>query len=278
MARTSPAWRRLVEEGWFDSRNEAERWILSGKVRAGNQVITSAGQLIKEEDALHVRGINDRYLSKGGLKLEAALNGFSIEVPGRVCIDAGASTGGFTDCLVQHGAELVYAVDVGYGQLAGSLRLHPHVINLERTNIGDPSLHTLDPRPTLGTVDLSYLSLRKGVPEFARVMHRQGELVCLVKPLFETDDAAARRTGILSESDYAPLLHSLMDDLISDGYAVHGILHSPVTGNQGTLEFLLHLLLDGPDGLSPPQRRQAVASAVDAALALPPYHKKGDQV
>lgn len=273
MARTAPAWQRLVEEGWFASRSEAEPWILSGKVRAGAVPVTSAGQRIAADAPLSVRGLDMRYVAKGGLKLEGALRSFGIDVTGRVCIDAGASTGGFTDCLVQHGAARVYAVDVGFGQLAGSLRAHPAVVNLERTNIGEDTLLSLNPVPTLGTVDLSYLSLRKAVPQFARILRGQGALICLVKPLFEIDDPDARRTGTVPEAAYAPLLETLSNDFTQDSYAVRGVTYSPVTGNAGTLEFFLHLSLSGRDGLSISDRRAAITAACDAALALPAYHK-----
>lgn len=273
MARSTPAWQRLLQEGWFSSRDEAERWILSGKVRAGNASVVSAGQLIKDDLPLYVRGKDQRYISKGGEKLEGALRSFFIDVTGRVCIDAGASTGGFTDCLVQHGAARVYAVDVGYGQLSGSLRQHAAVVNMERTNIGDPQLLTLDPRPILGTVDLSYLSLRKAVPQFAAILHGHGDLICLVKPLFEIDDAKARRDGIIDDAAYVPLLLSLSDDLIMEGYGLRGIAASPVTGNNGTLEFFLHLSLDHPESISSAERKQSAQAAVDAARALPIYHK-----
>lgn len=273
MAQSSPAWKRLVEEGWFDSRSDAERWILSGKVRAGNVLVTSAGQPIKNDLLLSVRGINQRYVAKGGLKLEGALKAFHMDITGRVCIDAGASTGGFTDCLVQHGAKRVYAVDVGYGQLAGSLRANPAIINMERRNIGDDTLLSLDPRPTLGTVDLSYLSLRKAVPIFANILRNTGDLLCLVKPLFEIDDPGARRSGQVPDEAYAPLLLELMDDFIMEDYTVSGITHSPVTGNNGTLEFFLHLSLDKDESLSADLRKQSVLAAIDAARALPIYHK-----
>lgn len=273
MARKSPAWQRLVSDGIVSSRAEAERWILSGSVRIGSRPVTSAGQPIAEDDVITVRGIDQRYVAKGGLKMEGALTAFGLDISGRICIDAGASTGGFTDCLVKHGAALVYAVDVGYGQLAGSLRANPHVVNLEKTNIGDASLLTLDPSPTLGTVDLSYLSLRKAVPQFAEILHNTGDLICLVKPLFEVDDAMARRTGEISPEAYAPLLYSLARDFTRDGYAVRGIANSPVTGNNGTLEFFVHLALNGRNGLSEGDFTKAADQAVQSALSLPAYHK-----
>lgn len=273
MARKTPAWQRLVREGLVADRREAERWILAGDVRAGGQPVRTAGEPVPDDAPVHVKGRDARYVSKGGLKLEGALADFAVEVAGRVCMDAGASTGGFTDCLAQNGASRVYAVDVGYGQLAGSLRANPAVVNLERTNLGDDTLLALDPPPTLGTVDLSYLSLRKAAPLFARIQRGKGDLLCLVKPLFEIDDAVARRTGIIAEGAYVPLLVSLAGALAQDGFAVCGITNSPVTGNNGTLEFFLHLSLAGGKALSPAQRAHAADRAVQAALALPLYHK-----
>ena len=271
--RKAPAWQRLVSEGIFPSRGEAERWILSGKVRAGALPVTSAGQLVEADAPLIVRGLAQQYVAKGGHKLEGALKAFPIDVIGRVCIDAGASTGGFTDCLLQHGASRVYAVDVGYGQLAGSLRLHPSVVSLERTNIGDDRLLTLDPRPSLGTVDLSYLSLRKAVPLFSRILGGTGDLLCLVKPLFEICDSQARRTGRIPQEAYAPLLASLADDLERGGHSVRGVAHSPVTGNNGTLEFFLWISLGAEAGLSASARNDAIERAVSAAGSLPAYNK-----
>lgn len=273
MARSVAAWRRLVEEGWFETRGEAERWIMTGKVRAEDCPITSAGQMIKRNAAISVRGYNRKYVSKGGLKLEGALQAFSFSPAGRVCIDAGASTGGFTDCLLKHGASLVYAVDVGYGQLAGSLRLDPRVVNLERTNIGDDALAALDPAPTLATVDLSYLSLPKAVPQFARVMHGHGDLLCLVKPLFEVDDPEIRRTGRMHGDALAPLLFGLIDHFIAEGHTVRGVTHSPVTGNYGTLEFFLWLGLDGQGQMAQDVMREAVLCSAEAARALQTYQK-----
>ncbi len=273
MPRTTPAWERLVAEGWVATRGDAERWILSGSVRAGERPVTSAGQRVPDGAPMTVRGIHQKYVAKGGLKLEGALADFGIIVEGRAAIDAGASTGGFTDCLLQHGASRVYAVDVGYGQLAGSLRNHPAVVNLERTNIGDESLLALDPPPTLGTADLSYLSLRKAVPMYARILRDPWDLICLVKPLFEIDDPEARRTGVIKSQAYAPLLHDLAAAFQLDGYAVRGITHSPVTGNNGTLEFFLWIAPGGQDGLDGEALARAAENAAKAALDLPAYHK-----
>ncbi|MEG0766866.1 MAG: TlyA family RNA methyltransferase [Clostridia bacterium] len=275
MSSKIPAWQRMVAEGFAENLDGAERWILSGKVFLGLQRVQTAGQMLAPDATLTVRGFDHRYTSKGGLKLEGALADFHIQVKERICIDAGASTGGFTHCLVEHGAARVYAVDVGYGQLMGSLRNHPSVVNLERTNIDDALLRSLDPLPTLGTVDLSYLSLRKGIPAFDRVMHGQGELLCLVKPLFEIDDMAARRSGVVPENSYAPLLHALCTDVAAMGHGVCGVTHSPVTGNSGTLEFFLHVALQQPDRSgSSDDQTASIARAVARACALERFHKE----
>ena len=165
----------------------------------------------------------------------------------------------------------MYAVDVGFGQLMGKLRQNPHVVNLEKTNISDEKLLSLSPRPEMGTVDVSYLSLRKAIPYFSAVLHGEGQLVCLVKPLFEIDDAEARRTGVIADEAYAPLLFDLIRDVNAmPGAQAVNVTFSPVTGNGGTREFFLHVLL-GRKGASIPE--SAVYAAVDAARELELYRK-----
>ena len=160
MVKKRTAMARLLEEGFFDSREAALPYLMSGAVYCGAQPVTTGGQLVPSDKPMTVRGLYDRYVGKGGYKLEGAIRDFGIALEGRVCIDAGACTGGFTDCLIQHGAALVYAVEVGFGQLAGSLAQDERVVNLERTNLGDEKLLSLSPLPTVGSVDLSYQKLR----------------------------------------------------------------------------------------------------------------------
>lgn len=263
---------RLMEEGFFQTREEALPYFLSGQVFCGQERVTSPAQLIPCDKPVLVKGRELPFVAKGGLKLQGALRDFHIQTEGRVCIDAGACTGGFTDCLVKNGASLVYAVEVGFGQLAGSLRQNPRVVNLEKTNISDEKLLSLSPRPDLASVDLSYLSLRKAVPVFSKIMGGQGEMMCLVKPLFEVEDAAARRTGVMSEDAYYPLLISLMKDLNAlEGIRVVNVTNSPVTGNQGTLEFFLHVALGEKE--SSVDLSDAAKAAVERALALDSYKK-----
>ena len=260
---------RLVDMGACGTEKEAAARIMAGEVYVNGQPAKN-GALVKEEDAVTLKGALP-YASKGGFKLAGALEAFGIDVKDRVCVDAGASTGGFTDCLVQRGAKLVYAVDVGFGQLMGRLRQDERVVNLEKTNVSDEKLLTLSPRPTLGTVDVSYLSLRKAIPYFAAILHGEGELCCLVKPLFEIDDAEARRTGIIGDDQYAPLLRALMGDVNAlPGAAVKNVTHSSVTGNAGTREFFLHVVLGAA---CPPVPEEAVEEAVERAKELQRYRK-----
>ncbi len=274
MAKKSKALELVLAQGLCDNEKEARACIMAGDVFAGTLRVTGAGQMLPADTVLRLRGGQKPYVAKGGLKLSGAICDFGVTVQDRVCIDAGASTGGFTDCLVKHGARAVYAVDVGYGQLMGSLRQDPRVVNLEKTNISDERLLHLEPRPTLGTVDLSYLSLRKGIPAFAEILHREGELICLVKPLFEVEDMEARRSGVLPDGAYETVLDDLIRDVNALPYAraMH-VTHSPVTGNAGTREFFLHVCLSEtpPDA---PDLRADAAAAVERALALADYEKK----
>lgn len=272
MKKNSTAIERLLKEGFFKTKEAALPYIMSGAVYCGAEKVLTGGQKVPMDRPMTVRGLDDRYVSKGGYKLEGAIADFGIDVRERVCIDAGACTGGFTDCLIKHGARLVYAVEVGFGQLAGSLSQDSRVVNLEKTNLGDEKLLALDPVPTLGSVDLSYLSLVKAVPQYRAIMHDQGELMCLVKPLFETDDPVARRTGEIDPSGFPALLRTLCDtlDAQENTHAV-AVTHSPVTGNNGTHEFFLHVKFGAQN--EPRVTDEAIAAAVERVLSLEKYRK-----
>lgn len=240
-----PIWELLMERGFFDDRKTADSWVMAGKVYANQHRIDTSGQMVHPMDEIVVKGINQKFVSKGGLKLEGALSDFHLDVSGRVAIDAGASTGGFTDCLIQHHIEKVYSVDVGFGQLAGKLTVNPRVVAMEKVNIGDVAALTLDPKPTLATVDLSCLSLKKAIPIFATILGGKGELICLVKPLFEVKDRDMRRSGEINNPDvFKELLRDLVKYIDELGYKVTGITYSHVTGNKGTREFFIRVALD----------------------------------
>ncbi len=256
----------LVSLGLAEDVKQASALVMAGKVLVNDQP-ARPGMQIRPDDALRLKGGQQPYLAKGGLKLAGALQAFQADPEGLVCLDAGASTGGFTDCLLKHGARLVYAVDVGFGQLLGSLRQNPKVVNLERTNLSAPELLSLDPRPAFATCDLSYLSLREAVPIYQQIMGGQGTLLCLVKPLFEVDDAQARRTGQIDEGAYAPMLRDLAAYLNGlPGVRVMDVCLSPVTGHAGTVEFFFYVLF-GASGAGP-DLDEAIAKSVAAAVMI----------
>ena len=189
----------LVERSFFADADEARRWVMAGKVLVNDQLLDKPGMLVPCTARVRVRG-RLRYASRGGYKLEAALEHFAVQVEGRVALDCGASTGGFSDCLLQHGAALVYAVDAGHDQLAERLRTHEQVRNLENTNLSDLLTMELAPQPMLITLDLSYLSLTTALPVAATLLAAQGQVLALVKPLFEVESQNARRTGHIEDS------------------------------------------------------------------------------
>ncbi len=234
----------LVERGLFDSEGEAQRWVMAGQVLVAGQRSDKPGALVACDALLQVRG-RRHYVSRGGYKLAAVLDHFAVVVADRVALDSGASTGGFTDCLVKRGAALVYAVDVGFGQLAGSLCVNPCVRTLERTNLGDGTLTTLVPRPTLITLDISYLSLTAALPLAASLLAARGEVLALFKPLFEVDDPDARRTGRV---DNPKVLVDALRRVLEAGQRVglvpQGLTKLALRPRHGVLEFFLYFTND----------------------------------
>jgi 23S rRNA (cytidine1920-2'-O)/16S rRNA (cytidine1409-2'-O)-methyltransferase len=230
----------LVEAGLAADRDEAVRLILAGKVLAGTERVDKAGELLSPDSDLVVRG-RRRFVSRGGLKLERALDSFGVDPTGRVCLDAGASTGGFSDCLLQRGAAHVYSVDVGYGQLAWALRGDDRVTVLERTNVRNLRRETLDPAPTLVVADLSFLSLAGILSALVGLAGPGGELVLLVKPQFEVGRQHLDG-GIVRDDN---IRRGAVDDVVAValdcGVAVTGPIDSPVSGADGNREYLLRL-------------------------------------
>lgn len=239
-ARKRPLAVLLAERNIFASEDEARRWIMSGQVLANGQRIDKPGMLVPSDAVLHVRG-RHRYASRGGYKLEAALAHFDLAVTERVALDSGASTGGFTDCLLQHGVALVYAVEVGHGQLLGRLRTDLRVRNLERTNLSDLVPSALDPPPTLITLDLSYLSLTKALPIVTNLLMPRGEVLALLKPLFEVDSPTARRTGQVDDPALlVAALHRVLEAGAAVGLVPQGAAKLALTPRHGVAEFFLH--------------------------------------
>src|SRR5215470_12828317 len=237
--------RLLVERGLVESREKALRLILAGEVLVDSERVDKAGALVSTSAEIELRG-RSPYVSRGGEKLVHALDHFDVKVSGRVCLDVGASTGGFTDCLLQRGASRVYAVDVGTGQLDPRLAKDPRVIIMERTNA-----RSLDPRvfgdqPSLAVIDVSFISLEKILPAVFGVLASRGELVTLVKPQFEVGRQFVGKGGVVRD----PALHrSAVQRLarysVIRGWHVLGVTASPLRGPKGNREFFLHLSLQG---------------------------------
>ncbi len=264
---------KLLSDGWFDSEDEAKTWIILRNILVNDQPALNLSQKIPPDAEIRVREYyKKRYVSKGGLKLEHALQVLGEDPSGKTALDCGASAGGFTDCLLQHGASLVYAADAGYGQLAGKLLSDKRVVNMERTNISDNILTVLCPAPELITLDLSYLSLRTAVPVCRNILHGRGTIVCLIKPVFETGESAARRSGNITDYDSLyGILTSLTAFFTAEGFAVTGITHSPVTGNGGALEYFTRLTAD--EGKTDPDLIESIDSAIKNSLLLDKFKK-----
>lgn len=233
----------LAERGLAASREQARRLIMAGAVVVNEQRVDKPGTFVAPTATLRVKDeARSPYVSRGGHKLEAALRTFHINVAGVVAIDVGASTGGFTDCLLQHGAAKVFAVDVGYGQLAWSLRQEPRVVSMERCNIRtlDPSL--LNETPSLAVIDASFISLSLVIPPVVTLLAPQGRIVALIKPQFEVGKSRVGKGGVVRDPAlHAEVVEQMRAQADAWGVEVLGVMESPLLGPKGNKEFLLYL-------------------------------------
>lgn len=230
-----------MQLGLAATREEAQRLVLAGLVLEGTRPVAKAGEMLAAGAALALRG-RSRFVSRGGEKLEAALDAFGLDVRGAACLDAGCSTGGFTDCLLQRGAAHVLAVDVGYGQFAWSLRQDPRVDLRERTNVRSLDPESLDPRPTVLVADLSFVSLRSILPSLVRLVApppAPSVLVLLVKPQFEVRPAETERGVVVDPEARARALQAVEAALHDAGLEAGGVVESPIRGAEGNVEYLL---------------------------------------
>jgi len=233
----------LVEQGLAISREQARRLIMVGAVVVNDQRIDKPGTLVPAVASVRVKDkARAPYVSRGGQKIEAALYEFALDVTNVVALDVGASTGGFTDCLLQHGARKVFAVDVGYGQLAWSLRQEPRVVSIERTNIRtlDPKL--LDETPTLAVIDASFISLALVIPKVLDLIAPQGTIIALIKPQFEVGKGKVGKGGVVRDPAlHAAVVARLQKQAEEWNVEVKGTIESPLLGPKGNKEFLLYL-------------------------------------
>ena len=236
----------LVERGYFESRAKAQAVIMSGDVYVDGQKADKAGACFDTEAEIEVRGSVCPYVSRGGLKLEKALRDFGVDPTGFVCSDSGASTGGFTDCLLQQGAAKVFAIDVGYGQLAWKIRNDPRVVTMERTNIRYVTPEQLGEPLDLSVVDVSFISLKIVLPVIKTLLKQEtGRVICLIKPQFEAGKEKVGKKGVVRDPEvHREVLEDFVKLAKSLEFTVRDLTFSPVKGPEGNVEFLGYLSLE----------------------------------
>lgn len=232
----------LCQNGYAQSRERAKALIMSGIVFVNEQKVDKAGEMIAEDAKVEVRGHDIGYVSRGGLKLEKAMQVFPMRPDGKVCMDIGASTGGFTDCMLKNGAVKVYAVDVGYGQLAWSLRTDERVVNMERTNIRNVTPDMLGDEIAFFSVDVSFISLKHIFPVADTICTPDAVGVCLVKPQFEAGREKVGKKGVVREpATHAEVLHMAQGYAMANHFTPAGLDFSPIKGPEGNIEFLMYV-------------------------------------
>lgn len=233
----------VFEQGYAPSREKAKAIIMAGQVYVNQQKVDKAGAEIKPEDILEVRGNTLPYVSRGGLKLEKAMQAFPLALAEKICMDVGASTGGFTDCMLQNGALRVYAIDVGYGQLAWKLRTDTRVVNLERTNFRYVTREQVPDTIAFASVDVSFISLKHILPVLHTLLADDGEAVCLIKPQFEAGREKVGKKGVVRDiSVHLEVIEHVIELAMQIGFSVNGLAYSPIKGPEGNIEYLIYLV------------------------------------
>ena len=228
----------LTERGLIESRERARAVIMSGNVFVSGNKAEKPGMPVRADSLIDIRSFPE-FVSRGGQKLDKALKSFGVSPEGKVCMDCGASTGGFTDCLLKNGARLVYAIDVGYGQLAWSLRNDPRVVTMERTNIRYVTADMFEIQPEIAVIDVSFISLSLVLPVVGGLLAADGQALCLIKPQFEAGRSQVGRKGVVRGAQtHEAVLDGFIRYSIGSGFSVKGLTHSPVRGPEGNVEFL----------------------------------------
>ena len=256
----------VTQRGLAESREKAKAYIMAGVVYVNNQKADKAGMTVAEDALIEVRANPLKYVSRGGLKLEKAMRDFGLTLEGKVCADIGASTGGFTDCMLQNGAEKVYAVDVGYGQLAWKLRSDDRVVSLERTNFRYATAEQIDLPLDFASVDVSFISLTLILPVLYGFMREGGEAVCLIKPQFEAGREKVGKKGVVRDKAvHLEVVKKITGFALEQGFSVLHLTFSPIKGPEGNIEYLCHLAKNG-EGRYTAETPEAVVAVSHAAL------------
>ncbi len=232
----------VYENGFTDSREKAKAIIMAGQVYVYNQKADKCGQSYDENCKIEVRGAAQKYVSRGGLKLEKAINNFDFDLNGKITMDIGASTGGFTDCMLQNGAKKVYSIDVGYGQLAWKLRTDERVVNLERTNMRKVTREQVPDEIDFFSVDVSFISLKLILPVARQLMAENAQAVCLIKPQFEAGREKVGKKGVVRDpAVHIEVVQNIFNFCLENGFDVLNLDYSPIKGPEGNIEYLIHL-------------------------------------
>ncbi len=232
----------LTENGYAKSRTNAQSLIMEGKVFINNQKAMKSGDMVNGTENIEVRGKTLEYVSRGGLKLEKAIKNFDLTPENKVCMDIGASTGGFTDCMLKNGAVKVYSVDVGYGQLAWSLRNDERVVNMERTNIRNVTREDIEDDLDFFSVDVSFISLKLVLPVAYSLLKENGEGICLIKPQFEAGREKVGKKGVVRDIEvHKEVIRNTFAFTEEIGFTILNLDYSPIKGPEGNIEYLMHI-------------------------------------
>jgi len=236
----------LVQQGFFDSREKAKRAIMAGIIHNEHEILDKPGTKIPVDTKLFIKGEKQKYVSRGGMKLEKAIDVFNLDINNKIVLDIGASTGGFTDCALQHGASFVYAVDVGTNQLVYNLRVHPSVKSLEKTNFRYATIDLFNQgTPEIAVIDVSFISLKHIFPPLASILKPNGFVVSLIKPQFEAGREEVGKNGIIKDLKvHKKVISNVVSYANTSGFHLVDLDFSPITGGQGNIEFIALFKLD----------------------------------
>lgn len=259
----------LVKGGFAPSREKAKAIIMGGNVFVNNVREDKAGASFDEKAVIEVRGNTLKYVSRGGLKLEKAMDNFNVITEGKICMDVGASTGGFTDCMLQNGAAKVYSVDVGYGQFAWKLRQDSRVVCMEKTNIRYVTRDDIQDSIEFSSIDVSFISLTKVLVPVRNLLSSNGEIVCLIKPQFEAGREKVGKNGVVRDKKvHIEVIENVISFAISNGFKVLNLDFSPIKGPEGNIEYLLHIVKEEKDIIEKLKEKDGeTGTVIDAEIA-----------